>query len=276
MNPIKCDSELANGVLIVGADITQRKHLENQLAQAQKLESIGQLAAGIAHEINTPTQFVGDNTRFLQTAFADVQELLEQYEKLLAAARNGTVGAAHIAGIEAAKEAADLDYLCQEIPQAITQSLEGIARVANIVRAMKDFSHPGGQEKQVVDLNKAIASTATVARNEWKYVAELVTDFDAALPPVACWVADFNQVVLNMVVNAAHAIRDVVGEGASEKGRITVGTRRAGAWVEIRISDTGTGIPEEIRSKIFDPFFNHQGRRPGNRAGTGHRSFGCG
>ena len=255
MNPLSCDSDAAGGVLIVGADITQRKHLEHQLAQAQKLESIGQLAAGIAHEINTPTQFVGDNTRFLQTAFSDLHELLGHYEALFAAAKGGAIDAALLTGIEAAREAADLEYLCDEIPQAITQSLEGIARVTNIVRAMKDFSHPGGREKQTVDLNKAIESTATVARNEWKYVADLVTDLDPDLPAVSCWVADFNQVILNMIVNAAHAIRDVVGEDTEGKGCITIATRRIGEFAEIRISDSGTGIPAKIRSKIFDPFF---------------------
>ena len=218
VNPIKCESDVASGVLIVGADITQRKHLEHQLAQAQKLESIGQLAAGIAHEINTPTQFVGDNTRFLQTAFSDLHTLLEQYERLHEAAQRGPVAAGLLAEVDAARQAADLEYLCSEIPQAITQSLEGIARVSNIVRAMKDFSHPGDQEKQTVDLNKAIESTATVARNEWKYVADLETDFDPDLPAVSCWVADFNQVILNMIVNAAHAIRDVVGDDGGREG----------------------------------------------------------
>jgi len=120
---------------------------------------------------------------------------------------------------------------------------------------MKEFSHPSGDQKQMPDLNRAIESTTTVARNEWKYVAELVTDLDPELPLVPCLVGDFNQVILNMIINAAHAIADVVGKDSGEKGTITVATRRDGDWAEIRISDTGIGIPEEIRSKIFDPFF---------------------
>lgn len=243
------------GFLLVAADITDRKILESQLVQAQKLESIGQLAAGIAHEINTPTQFVGDNTRFLQEAFKDIQNVLVKYRQLHEASRAGSVTAELAADVEAAANEADVDYLMDEIPKAIEQSLEGVKRVANIVRSMKDFSHPGGQEKKEADLNKAIQSTITVARNEWKYVAEVETRFDSSLPPVFCLLGDFNQVILNMIINAAHAIAGLVGSNATNKGTIKVSTRLDGDWAEIRISDTGTGIPEEIRSRIFDPFF---------------------
>jgi PAS domain S-box-containing protein len=255
VNPVNRARGRSAGVLLVAADITERKILESQLAHAQKLESIGQLAAGIAHEINTPTQFVGDNTRFLRDAFADLQTLLVKYGELLEAGRGGRVDSELVAEVDQAAQQAELDYLRAEIPQAIAQSLEGIERVAKIVRAMKDFSHPGGEEKQAVDLNRSIESTVTVARNEWKYVADLVTDFDPTLPPVPCLIGDLNQAVLNIVINAAHAIGEVVGDGSAGKGRITIETRRGGAWAEIRVSDTGPGIPEAIRSKIFDPFF---------------------
>lgn len=127
--------------------------------------------------------------------------------------------------------------------------------MAAIVRAMKDFSHPGGQQKQAVDLNRAIENTLTVSRNEWKYVADLVTDLDPSLPPVACLPSDFNQVVLNLVVNAAQAVANVVRDGSNGKGTITVRTRREGDWAAVHIEDTGTGIPEEIHTKVFDPFF---------------------
>ncbi len=243
------------GLILLGSDVTERKILEGQLAQAQKLESIGQLAAGIAHEINTPTQYVGDNVRFLQDAFKDLERLLDKYEELRASVRDGPPTPAVISAVEEAVEQTDLDYLKTEIPKAIEQSLEGIRRVSKIVRAMREFSHPGLNEKTALDINRAIESTLTVTRNEWKYVAEVVTDFDPNLPLVPVLPGEFNQVILNMIINAAHAIGAVVGDGSGAKGTITLRTRKRDDSVEISIGDTGTGIPEEIRSKIFDPFF---------------------
>jgi signal transduction histidine kinase len=152
-------------------------------------------------------------------------------------------------------EQADTDYLLKEIPHAIDQSLEGLERVAKIVRAMKEFSHPGSEEKRAVDINKAIETTVTVARNEWKYVADVVTQLDSCLPLVPCLGGEFNQVILNLIINAAHAIAGVVGDGSKGKGKITISTRRDGPWVQIAIQDTGTGIPPEIQSRIFEPFF---------------------
>jgi PAS domain S-box-containing protein len=255
VTPVANEEGRLAGFLLAGADITERRILEAHLNQAQKLESIGQLAAGIAHEINTPTQFVGDNVRFLQDAFRDLHALLEKDAELLDACRRGLVTPELIAEVEAAVNASDLEYLSEEVPRAIEQSLDGVARVAKIVRAMKDFSHPGADDKKATDLNKAIESTITVARNEWKYVADLRTDLDPALPPVTCLPGDLNQAILNLIINAAHAIAAVVGDGASGKGTITVTTRRDGDWAEIRVRDTGCGIPEAIRSKVFDPFF---------------------
>jgi PAS domain S-box-containing protein len=255
ISPIKAESGEISGLILMGRDITEKLTLEMQLAQAQKLESIGQLAAGIAHEINTPIQYVGDNTRFLNEAFKDLFTLLEKCKDLLEANKSGEVTGDLLEQVETAAREADLDYLVDEIPTAISQSLEGVERVAKIVRAMKDFSHPGTAEKQAVDLNKAIENTITVARNEWKYVAQMVTDLDPSLPLVPCRPDEFNQVILNIIVNAAHAIAEVVGREPTEKGTIGVKTCRNGDWVEISISDTGGGIPEEIRSRIFDPFF---------------------
>jgi signal transduction histidine kinase len=255
LNPIQEEAQERSGLLIVGADITERRNLERQLRQAQRLESIGQLAAGIAHEINTPTQYVGDNTRFLQETFRDMVRVMEQYSHLFQACRTGSVSAELIADIESRVKEADLEYLMEEIPKAVQQSLDGIERISSIVRSMKEFAHPGSVEKTAADINKAIESTVTVCRNEWKYVAELVTDFDPTLPLVPCLLGDFNQVILNMIVNAAHAIADKMGEGSPNKGMIRLSTRSDGNWAEVRISDTGTGIPAEIRSRIFDPFF---------------------
>ncbi len=236
-------------------DLTRRNQLQAELAQAQKLESVGQLAAGIAHEINTPTQYVGDNTLFLKDAFGDISTVLDSFEKLLQAAKDGSVDQQLVAEVEAALQQADVEYLTEEIPQAIDQSLDGVERVAKIVRAMKEFSHPGSEEKSLVNLEQAIETTITVAHNEWKYVAELVTEFDPELPEVSCLPGELNQVFLNLIVNAAHAIDDTLDDGNTEKGTITVGTRRDGAWAEIIVRDTGTGIPEGVRARIFDPFF---------------------
>lgn len=255
LSPLGDSHEQDGRVLLLGADITERRLIERQLAQALKMESIGRLAAGIAHEINTPTQYVGDNLRFLQDAMQNLLQLLRRFQDFLQDAKTGAISNERIAEVEEAIENADLGYLLEEIPKAIEQSLEGLERVAKIVRAMKEFSHPGAAEMTSVDINHALESTITVARNEWKYVADLVTDFDHNLPPVPCLPGDMNQVFLNIIVNAAHAIADVVGNGSKGKGTITVSTRKLDGWVEVRISDTGTGIPEAIRSKIFDPFF---------------------
>ena len=213
-------------LLGISTDLTDRKIMESQLRHAQKMESIGQLAAGIAHEINTPTQYVGDNTRFIRDAFTDLSGVLEKYGELLAVARNGVAPPALIAEIDDESAHADLEYLSEEIPKAIQQSLEGVSRIAKIVQSMKDFAHPGTKEKQAADINKAIESTVIVASNEWKYVAELEMRLDDRLPPVPCLLGEFNQVILNLVTNATHAIADVIGDGTNGKGKITITTEK--------------------------------------------------
>ena len=222
--------------------LEERDRLEDNLRQAQKLEAIGQLAAGIAHEINTPTQYVGDNLRFLKESFGELAGLLAQLVKL-----GGEPAGKLLAD-------ADFDYLKEEIPRALNQSLEGVDRVAKIVRAMKEFSHPA-REKTATDLNRAIQSTITVASNEWKYVAEVEMDLDSNMPAVHCSPAEFNQVVLNIVVNAAHAISDVVGDGGKGKGKIRVKTRSDGDWAIVEIADSGAGMPAHVQQRIFEPFF---------------------
>lgn len=235
-------------------DIAERKALEGRLLQARKMESIGVLASGIAHEINTPTQYVGDNTRFLKDAFSDMQAALQAYEGLAAALRAGPVPAELLDELGAALEEADLEYIRDEIPRAIDQALEGIARVTKIVQAMKEFAHPGTQEKQATDINHAIETTITLATNCWKYVATVENDFDPDMPSVFCSVGELNQTVLNLIVNAADAIGDAVA-GTGGQGLITVTTRHLPPWAEIRIQDTGSGIPAEQRQRIFEPFF---------------------
>jgi signal transduction histidine kinase len=257
---------------VIFRDISDRRMLETQLRHAQKLESIGQLAAGIAHEINTPTQYISDNTRFLDDAFRDLSTLVAQCGELRrAAAGSGDVAAA-VAAVADATAQADTEYLLEEIPRAIRQSLEGLEHVAKIVRSMKEFSHPGGEEMQAVDLNRSIDSTLTVSRNEWKYVADVVTEFDPQLPMIHCLPGEVNQVILNLIVNAAHAIADKVRGGTVERGTITVSTRRDGDWVQIAVADTGTGIPLAIQGRVFDPFFTTKevGRGTGQGLAIAH------
>jgi signal transduction histidine kinase len=238
-------------------DVTDQRRLENDLAQAQKLESVGRLAAGVAHEINTPVQFVSDSVHFVREAMDDLAGIVDKYREL----RNATQNQAHdqafvAAAAKAAEEAeddADLDYILENAPVALDRARDGLGRVAAIVRSMKEFAHPDRKEMAQVDINQAIASTLVIATNEYKYVAEIETGFDV-LPPLNCYAGEINQVVLNLIVNAAHAIADVVN-GTADKGKIRVATRVLGEQIEIAISDTGKGIPVEVRSRIFDPFF---------------------
>jgi PAS domain S-box-containing protein len=242
-------------LLVIGSDVTYRNALEMQLRLAQKLGSVGQLAAGIAHEINTPTQYIGDNVRFLKGAFEDLSRLLASYERLLAAAKDNTLSPEIVQNVTGTVVNTDAGYLLEEIPKAIEQAIEGVTRVSGIVGAMKEFSHPDTKEKSPLDLNHAIANTIAVARNEWKYVADIETEFDPSLPLISCQPGEFNQVILNLIVNAANAVADVAGKGSSGKGQIKIQTLNCQEWAEIRIQDTGTGIPEKVRDRIFDPFF---------------------
>ncbi|MBK6588123.1 MAG: GAF domain-containing protein, partial [Acidobacteria bacterium] len=242
-------------ILGIATDLTERKNLEAQLRQAQKLESIGQLAAGIAHEINTPAQYVGDNVRFLRDSFNDYSSVLKLATEILSADRPGGLSTDEVDKFTNAVETADIGYLNDEVPKAFDQALDGVERISKIVQSMKDFAHPGSNDFHATDLNKAIESTITVASNEWKYVANIVTDYDRDLPLVPCLTSEFNQVILNMIVNASHAIADVMKTDPGGKGTIAIKTKNKGDHVEVQISDTGCGMPEEIRKKIFDPFF---------------------
>jgi len=236
--------------LVVAQDVTERNRLEINLRHAQKLEAVGSLAAGIAHEINTPIQFISDNTRFLRDAFTTLTKLLEKYRQW----RLDNIGF-HASGDELTEteKTMDLPYLLEEIPKAIAQSLDGVTRVATLVSAMKDFAHPDRRESAAADINAALRSTLTVARNELKYVADVETEL-AELPLVICNIGEINQVLLNLLINAAHAIADGKKE-TDQKGIIRIRTSLEDDAVLISISDSGCGIPKSIRERIFDPFF---------------------
>ena len=263
------DGEL-DGILdstILCKDITDHKKMETQLQQSQKMEAIGQLAAGIAHEINTPTQFVGDNTRFFQDAYKDLIQIIRGYEKLIEKAKSQSLTLELIDAAEKHIEDMDLTYLEEEIPIALEHTLKGVDRITKIVQAMKIFSHPGLSTRQPTDINKEIQKSIIITRNEWKYVARMETDLDANLPHIPCYRAELNQVILNMIINAAHAIAEVKEDNSCRQGTIQISTYQIDNWAKIRISDTGAGIPEDIRHKIFDLFFTT--KEPGKGSGQG-------
>ncbi|MFG1610347.1 PAS domain S-box protein [Actinoplanes sp. NPDC049265] len=235
----------AAGVIGIGADVTRIGELERQLNQANRLEAIGQLAAGIAHEINTPIQFISDNTRFIEQSFADLLTLVTAVQQ-----RFGDTDD-ELAGL---LREIDADFLLDEVPKGLAESLEGLERVAQIVRAMKDFSHPG-QGRSDVDINRAVESTAHVARNEWKYHAELSLDLGGDVGLVPCYEGELKQVVLNLIVNAAHAIEAAGPRDEGGLGHIRIRTTRGPDTVEIAVSDDGTGMDEATQQRIFDPFF---------------------
>jgi len=226
------------GIIGIGFDITDRKLAEQRLAQGEHLESIGRLAAGVAHEINTPIQFLNDSVYFIREA---MQDLLAHNAKL----------AAMLPVPPEADE--NIEDLKKDLPPALDRVVDGLGRIAEIVRSMKEFSHVDQREMSRVDLNRAINSTLIIARSEYKYVAEVKTEFQE-LPPVTCHGGQINQVVLNLVVNAAHAIADKV-KGTPEMGLIIVRTFTENGFAVVSVSDTGGGIPEVIRKRIFEPFF---------------------
>src|SRR5208282_2252709 len=215
---ISAPEEGVDELLIIGTDVTDREVLGQQLRQAQKLEAIGQLAAGIAHEINTPIQYVGDNTRFLQESWRSFYPLLAITREMQQEATLGPISPQTLQRFDALAQGADLEYL-------------------------------------QIEINHAIETTITVARNEWKYVSDVETDLDRDLPLVLCHAGEFNQVILNLLINAAQAIGQAVGDGSQGKGKIVVSTLRNHNSAEISISDTGVGIPEAVRSRVFEPFF---------------------
>jgi len=243
------------GSWLLVMDVTERKMLEAQLLQTQKLEAIGQLAAGIAHEINTPTQYVLNNMWFIKEAMEQIDAAITRHEELFTRVESNPGFASDVTAVRTADTGGQLAFYLQELPAAISETLQGLERITAIVASVKQFAHPGHELQQDVDLNKLVENTVTLSRNEWKYVAELSTDLDQDLPAVPCQMQEIGQVLLNLVVNAAHAIVDAGVEEKETKGSIRISTRRNGEWAEIRVQDSGTGIPPHVQAHIFEPFF---------------------
>ena len=269
--PIKDSLGNTEMVVSVSLDITKRKEaeaekaaLEQELRRAQKLESLGTLAGGVAHEINTPSQYVGDNVRFLQGAFVALADVCGQARSVANALKAGPAATAEVTALGEAIEKSDLDYLLDEVPTSLQQSLDGIERIREIVSAIKKFSHPDVGEKVPINVREAIETTIVVSRNQWKHVATLVSDFAEDMPPLPCLPGEFNQVILNLIVNSAQAIEESV---RSEPGKIFVSARPDNGWLEIRVGDNGTGIKPENLDRIFDMFFTT--KAPGKGTGQG-------
>lgn len=252
------------------AALEELRAAQADMLQGQKMEAIGALASGIAHEINTPIQYVGDNVRFVGEASADILAVLQASGQAVAEYADGDLRPETMTMLAAALDDADVEFLFEELPAAVEQALEGVERVAGIVRAMKDFAHPGSEDLAPIDLNHAIETTVTVSKNEWKYVADLELDLDPDVGMVPALSGPLNQVFLNLIVNAAHAIEDKGGEG---KGLIRISTRRRNDYAVVSISDTGCGIPDEIRDRIFEPFYTTKevGRGSGQGLAIAHQ-----
>ena len=239
----------ALGFWLLVLDITERRMLESQLLQTQKLEAIGQLAAGIAHEINTPTQYVMNNMWFIKEGIEQLGQAIEAYREV--AGRPGSPGGEDM---RAREEELQVGFYLEELPSAISETLQGLDRISAIVNSVKQFAHPGHDQHQAVDLNELVEKTVTLTRNEWKYVSEMTMDLDPSLPRVVCSSQGMSQVLLNLVVNAAHAVMDVPKE-AGRAGHICIGTRNLGDRVEVLVRDNGSGIPVHARDHLFEPFF---------------------
>jgi PAS domain S-box-containing protein len=251
------------------AEMKERERMVIELQLAQKLESVGRLAAGIAHEINTPIQYLGDSVHFLRSAFDDLNKLFESSHNASAALPECAERAAYDLQMAELAETYDLEYLRIEVPKAFTRAFDGVERVTNIVKAMKEFAHPDANEQSPADLRHALETTLLVASNEYKYVAGVYTAF-GELPQVVCNVGELNQVFLNLIVNAAHAIKDA-GKDV-DAGEIKIRVTAEGDEAVIRVSDNGCGVPAENLSKLYDPFFTTKevGRGTGQGLAISH------
>jgi signal transduction histidine kinase len=250
--------QLARALDSLKAEVATRERVELELRQAQKLEAIGRLAGGVAHEINTPMQFIGNSVQFVAEGMPDLLAMAGRY---LAIA--GATAADGGAGLEAIADV-DLPYLTEHIPKALAAASDGVRRVANIVSSLKQFVVPTAHAVAIVDVNDAVRTALTLTRHEYDLVAEVEARL-GDVPPILGNAGELNQVLLHILVNAAQAIGDVVG--ARGRGRITVATAVEGASVAIAITDTGGGISPDHRQRVFEPFFTTKQFGRGNGQG---------
>ena len=255
LNPVVDERGPTGGFLLLGSDITEHKALEHRHEVAKRMEAMGELAAGIAHEVNSPIQWVTSNTSFLQEAFEQLVGLARGFETALAEVPTEVLGPDARRRLAECREAADLDFLVDEIPGAIEQSLDGLRRVTEIVRAMKSVSHPGAGAKAATDVNKVVRDAVTLTRNSWKYCAEVELDLEPELPALDAFEGPLCQTIVNLVVNAGHAVAAARARDEDALGRIRLVTRALERGIEIRVSDTGCGIPAEVQPRVFHPFF---------------------
>ena len=252
--PTRDEENEITGAILTFRNITEQRKQEGKRIHNMKLIAIGELSAGIAHEINTPVQFIGSNISFLYESFQDLLKLTDQCQKLLDAVKSSSDTTKIIEAVEEAAEEADVEYLADEGPKAFEQTLEGVERVTKLVQGLKGFAHSGeGTEKTAADINDIIRNALIVSKNAYKYVAEMKTEL-GDLPMLKVFPGDIGQVIVNLVVNAAQAIEEKKGD-SQEMGVIKVNSSQEEDSVVIRISDSGNGIPESVRARIFDPFF---------------------
>jgi signal transduction histidine kinase len=235
-------------------DISERKDLERRLAISQRLESVGQLAAGIAHEINTPVQFISNNMGFLKEANDYFNGYIKACEAMFMDIQQDEDLPDAVKKAMSRREEEELAFYLDQSNLAIDESWDGVQRITSIVDSMRYFSHPGDENKASVDLNAAVENTVTVTKNEWKYASEMVLDLDPDLPKIKGLPADISQAVLNLVVNAAHAVSERFA-GTEDKGVIMLKTYAEDGNAVIEITDNGGGIPKNIQSRVFDPFY---------------------
>ena len=241
--------ELVQANVELAEHLRVRERMETELRLSQKLEAVGQLAAGVAHEINTPIQYVADNLQFLRDGMLSLSTMASKMLTAATAARSEAT-ARLVDQLHELAADAELDYLSREIPVSLDSVHDGVARIAKIVRAMKELAHPGPREAAAVDLARALQNALDVTAATYRFVADVETEF-APLPPVVCFGSDLNQVFLNLIVNAAHAMEDK----QAGRGQLGIRTSLDGDHAMIAISDTGNGIPEANRERIFDAFF---------------------